>query len=131
MFCREFQKRRRLSLLTLTEEEVSLLVRSLYRAHCSLILGKEHNHGYYRKLSDEFRSCFPSEIRLQSIHDPGEDAYRCGRLLLHYRKACFVRTTECGYETCSNKKATCNAALGTVSDVCESPSKRARGKVGV
>ena len=75
VFCREIQKRTRLSLLVPTQDDVSFFLRSLYRAHCTLILGKQHNNGYYRKLSDEFRSCFPTEIRLQSIHDPGVDAY--------------------------------------------------------
>ena len=38
------------------------------------------------------------------MHDAGEDAYKCGRLLLHYNGACFASTTVCEHETRSPKK---------------------------
>ena len=118
VFCREIQKRRRLSLLTLPEEDVSLLLCALYKAHCTLIFGKQHIYGYYRKLSDEFRSCFPTESRPQRMHDAGEDAYKCGRLLLHYNGACFASTTVCEHETRSPKKV--KSSITAVSRVQQS-----------
>ena len=94
VFCREIQKRIKLSLLTLNEADVSLFLRSLYAGHCTLILGKQRNNGYYKKLTDEFLSCFPSESRSHTIHDPGEDAYMCARLLLHYHEAVLVKSSD-------------------------------------
>ena len=105
VFCREIQKRTKLSVLTLTEEDISLFLRSLYKGHCTLILGKQRNNGYYKKLTDELRSCFPIEFRAQSIHDPGEDAYKCARLLLHYHEAFLVKSSDREIAESSIKRA--------------------------
>ena len=82
VICREVQKQNLIS--------ASLLLRSLYSGHCTSIIAKRRNKGYWRKLSDEFRSCIGQEGFTFTDHNPGHDAAKCARLFLHYNEARVV-----------------------------------------
>ena len=82
MICREVQKQNLTS--------ASLLLRSLYSGHCTSIIAKRRNKGYWRKLSDEFRSCIGQEGFTFTDHNPGHDAAKWARLFLHYNEASVV-----------------------------------------
>ena len=95
VMCRELQKRSLIGALVLSEQDAGLLLRCLYTGHCTSILTKYRNNGYYRRLSDEFQHYFPESTITDRQHDSGWDAYKCGRLLLHYNRAATTTTTDC------------------------------------
>ena len=64
--------------------------RKIYSGHCTSIIAKRRNKGYWRKLSDEFRSCIGQEGFTFTDHNPGHDAAKCARLFLHYNEARVV-----------------------------------------
>ena len=74
------QKRKREIGSSLTEADIELLLHSLYEGHCTLISAKERKNQYFRGLTDEYRRCFGSSTSVRKAHDPGQDAYKCGRL---------------------------------------------------
>ena len=84
VICREVQKQNLTS--------ASLLLRSLYSGHCTSVMAKRWNNGYWRKLSDEFRCCIGQEGFTFTDHNPGHDAAKCARLFLHYNEASVVST---------------------------------------
>ena len=61
--------------------------RKIYSGHCTSIIAKRRNMGYWRKLSDEFRSCIGQGGFTFTDHNPGHDAAKCARLFLHYNEA--------------------------------------------
>ena len=82
VICREVQKQNLIS--------ASLLLLSLYFGHCTSIIAKRRNKGYWRKLSDEFPSCIGQEGFTFTDHNPGHDASKCARLFLYYNDASVV-----------------------------------------
>ena len=103
--CRELQKRSLIGAPVLSEQDAALLLRSLYTGHCTSILAKYRNNGYYRRLSDEFQYYFGESTITDRQHDPGWDAYKCGRLLLHYNQAALTTTTDCETALLQTKRA--------------------------
>ena len=81
VICREVQKLNLLSAIP--------LLQSLFSGHCTLSIARKR-HGYRRKLSEVFRSCFGEEGFNFRDHNPGHDAAKCARLFLHYNEASVV-----------------------------------------
>ena len=105
VICRELQKRSRIGAPVLSAQDAALLLRSLYTGHCTSILAKYRNNGHYRRLSDEFQYYFGESTITDRQHDPGWDAYKCGRLLLHYNQAALTTTTHCETALLQSKRA--------------------------
>ena len=112
VLCRELQKRSLTGPPILSEHDASLLLRSLYMGHCTSILAKHRNNGYYRRLSDEFQRCFGESTIVDRLHDPGDDSYKCARLFLYYNEAFVVATMDSEAEVPETKKAKSAIALG-------------------
>ena len=89
MFCRELQKRTLIGSPTLSEDDAHLLLHSLYSGHCTSILACQRN-GHYSRLTDEYQNCFGELTAADVVHDPGQSAYKCACLLLHYTGAFLV-----------------------------------------
>ena len=104
VFCRELQKRTLFGSPTLSEDDARLLLQSLYLAHCTSILANKRN-GYFCRLTDEYYQCFGELETVDVAHDPGQDAYKCGRLFLHYNNAAVVSISDAHAETRGTKKA--------------------------
>ena len=105
VMCREFQKRKREIVSSLSEADIELLLHSLYEGHCTLILAKQRKNQYFRGLRDEYRRCFGSSTSVRKAHDPGQDVYKCGRLFLHYNDAAFTKALDDQVAIPQNKKA--------------------------
>ena len=105
VLCRELQKRSLIGPRILSEQDASLLMRSLYNGHCTSILAKTRNNGYYRRLSDEFQRCFGEPTIALRQHDPGPDSYKCARLFLYYNEASLAATRVCEADVSRGKKA--------------------------
>ena len=59
-----------------------------------LQLGKRRN-GFFRALTEEFNLCCKDDAYPDKRHDPGQDAYMCARLFLHYNEAGLVKSSAC------------------------------------
>ena len=105
VLCRELQKRSLVGPPVLSEHDASLLLRSLYTGHCTSMLARWRNNGYYRRLADEFQCCFGESTIVGRQHDPGVDSYKCALLFLHYNEACIASTTDCEVEMRQTKRA--------------------------
>ena len=87
VLCREIQKQSLHDLPQLSEADAAMLLSSLYNGHCTSVLAKKRNNGYWRKLSEEFRDCFGQDACTFEDHNPGHDAAKSARLFLHYNGA--------------------------------------------
>ena len=90
VFCRELQKRVLGESSSFTEQDALLLMRCLYEGHCTLDLAKRGNDGYFRGLTDEYQRVFAPSSETGDAHEPGQDAYKCARLFLHFNQATLV-----------------------------------------
>ena len=108
VLCRELQKRNLIGLSEFSENDTSLLLRSLYMGHCTSILARWRNNGYYRRLTEEFLSCFGESSIVGPLHDPGVDSYKSALLFLHYNEACIAARPDCEAEMRAAKIANCS-----------------------
>ena len=99
------KKRKREIGSSLSEADIELLLHSLYEGHCTLISAKQRKNQYFRGLTDEYRRCFGSSTSVTKAHDPGQDAYNCGRLFLHYNDAAFTKALDVQVTSPQNEKA--------------------------
>ena len=60
---------------------------------------------YSYGLTDEYRRCFGLSTSVRKAHDPGQDAYKCGRLFLHYNDAAFSKAPDVQLASPQIKKA--------------------------
>ena len=93
VFCRELQKRTLIGSPTLSEDDAFLLLQSLYLGHCTSMLANKRN-GYYCRLTDEYQRCFGAMATVDIVHDPGQDAYKCACLFLHYTEAVVAASSD-------------------------------------
>ena len=104
VICRELQKRTLARLPSLSGDDACLLLHALHTGHCTSLLAKKRN-GNYSRLADEYQRIFAPSTSTPNAHDPGTDAYQCGRLFLHFNHAKVATSTSCDLETSQNKKA--------------------------
>ena len=99
--CRELQK------LSLHDAPDAKLLKSLYSGHCTSILAKNRNNGYFRKLSNEFSKCVRQGGFVFIDHNPGHDAAKSARVFLHYHGASMV---SCSADPVSKKARVSDSA---------------------
>ena len=92
VICRELQKRTRVGSPSLSDDDARLLLHSLYLGHCTLMLAHKRN-GHYCRLADEYQRCFGDLATADIAHDPGQEAYKCACLFLHYAGVIVVAPT--------------------------------------
>ena len=93
-----------MSSLTLSEDEARLFLNSLYLGHCTMALFTERNQ-VYRSLTDAYQRCFGELTAADVAHAPGQDAYKCARLFLHYNQAFVAIPKDDETETRHTKNA--------------------------
>ena len=104
VLCRELQKRSLREASYFTDQDALLLMRCVYEGHCTLVLAKRGNDGYFRGLTDEYQRIFGPSLETGHAHEPGQDAYKSARLFLHFNQATLVADSD-GQRLPETKKA--------------------------